>query len=99
MSKVLEDRLSRIRCWTDKTAKLPKTGAECFEWFDALSGDLSPENLCCDGELSRTQTQMKYRKLMREWRALEKIIGRKVSEDEVFKYSMKKYEERRIKKT
>ena len=27
--------------------------------FDRLDGDLSPENLCCDGELPRAQVQAK----------------------------------------
>jgi hypothetical protein len=30
---------------------------------DKLDADLSPENLTCDGELSRAQVQAKYREL------------------------------------
>ena len=30
---------------------------------DSLDCDLSPENLTCDGELSRSQVQAKYREL------------------------------------
>lgn len=40
--------------------------------FGRLETALSPENLSCDGELSRTATTKKYRGLMREWKALEK---------------------------
>jgi hypothetical protein len=32
---------------------------------DSLDADLSPENLTCDGELSRSQVQAKYRMLTR----------------------------------
>jgi hypothetical protein len=32
---------------------------------DALDADLSPENLTCDGELSRSQVQQKYTRLTR----------------------------------
>ena len=32
---------------------------------DSLDCDLSPENLTCDGELSRSQVQSKYRQLVR----------------------------------
>lgn len=52
--------------------------------FIHLASELSPENLSCDGELSRAETNSKYNKLMREWRNLEKEVGRVVSEDEVW---------------
>lgn len=32
---------------------------------ESLDCDLSPENLTCDGELSRSQVQSKYRQLVR----------------------------------
>ena len=32
---------------------------------DMIDGDLSPENLTCDGELSRSAVQAKYRQLTR----------------------------------
>jgi len=54
--------------------------------FDALCCRLSPENLCCDGELSRSQTQVRYRQIKKEWRALEIQVGRKVSQDEIEGY-------------
>ena len=30
---------------------------------DSIDADLSPENLCCDGELPRSQVQAKYKRL------------------------------------
>lgn len=32
---------------------------------DSIDADLSPENLTCDGELSRSQVQAKYNRLQR----------------------------------
>jgi hypothetical protein len=45
---------------------------------------LSPENLSCDGELSRYQTQRRYNKLMAEKRALIKELGRTPTDSEVW---------------
>lgn len=52
--------------------------------FNSLAGQLSPENLSCDGELSRAQVKKRYNSLMTQWRALEKEVGRSVSEDETW---------------
>ena len=52
--------------------------------FEDLVCALSPENLHCDGEISNAQAQVKYRRLMKEWAALEKLVGRKVTENEVW---------------
>ena len=46
---------------------------------------LSPENLTCDGELSRTQVARRSAKLHGELRKLEREIGRSVSEEEAWK--------------
>ena len=62
---------------------MPLTKAQ-HEQFLNLACALSPENLTCDGELSRTAVRQRYRKLMQQWRALETEVGRKVSEDEVW---------------
>ena len=52
--------------------------------FQSLASQLSPENLHCDGEITRAQAQTKYRSIKKRWRALEKALGRKVSEDEAW---------------
>ena len=54
--------------------------------FSDLACQLSPENLSCDGELPRAQVQAKYRRLLKEWAALEKLVGRKVTENEVWSW-------------
>ena len=65
---------------------MKRTEKEIMADFGDLCSRLSPENLHCDGEISPAQAQNKYVKLMAIWRKLEKEIGRKVSESEVYKY-------------
>jgi hypothetical protein len=81
----MADRL-RYRLIFDKTAKMPVTESECLDWLSMICGDLSPENLHCDGEISRSAAMAKARKLRAEWREVEAIIGRKVSENEAEGY-------------
>jgi hypothetical protein len=57
--------------------------AKIRESFERLVCELSPENLCCDGELSKTQVRAKLAGIRREWKALEKLAGRKVAQDEI----------------
>jgi hypothetical protein len=57
---------------------------EQIDAFDDLLCRLSPENLNCDGEISAAQAQRKYRQIIKEWEVLEKQVGRKVSQDEIY---------------
>jgi hypothetical protein len=57
---------------------------ELHEKFLDLANALSPENLTCDGELSKAAVRRRYSALMKEWKALEKLAGQKVTEDEVW---------------
>jgi len=52
--------------------------------FLDLSCQLSPENLYCDGEISKAEANRKYARLMKEWRTLEREVGRSVDEWEVW---------------
>lgn len=77
-----------------KTYKLPKdavnpniiTGLteEAKQEFQSLACRLSPENLHCDGEVSRTEAKRRHAQIMREWKALEQRVGRKITEDQVW---------------
>jgi hypothetical protein len=51
------------------------SGVEC---------DLSPENLTCDGELSRAQVNKRYRQLMTKKSDLIAELGRTPTDNEVF---------------
>jgi hypothetical protein len=57
------------------------------EGFQRVACSLSPENLCCDGELPMAQVRKRRTALNREWKALEKRAGRTVSEDEVWSWT------------
>jgi hypothetical protein len=46
---------------------------------------LSPENLHCDGEISRPQAMAKYRVLTARLNTLFRELGRKVSESEAYR--------------
>ena len=59
--------------------------------FFGLANRLSPENLSCDGEISKAQVQVRYRQIMREWAALERRVGQKVSLEEVEEEQFKKW--------
>lgn len=52
--------------------------------FSNLACRLSPENLHCDGEVSLAEAKRRRAQIMREWRALEANVGRKVTEDETY---------------
>jgi hypothetical protein len=54
-----------------------------YEEFKTLCGRLSPENLCCDGEISPAEAQMRAIQIREEWKALEKKICRKVSQEQI----------------
>lgn len=56
--------------------------AELTKAFGDLSNRLSPENLACDGEIPQYMVRQRYAQIMREWKALEKQAGRKVTEEE-----------------
>lgn len=71
-------------------SKLPETEAEIMNWFGRLTSELSPENLCCDGELSASAVRSKKRELDQAWHWLEQKLGRRMTEDEVYQYEMRR---------
>lgn len=68
----------------DPTTKLPETEKEFFAWFDKIATDLSPENLTCDGELSGAAVRKRAKELNAEWKELEILFGRPVTENEIY---------------
>lgn len=68
---------------------MPRTTEQIMKDFDGLACRLSPENLCCDGELNKRQVQHRFNQIRKEWKKLEKEIGRNVTEDEVWDYTLK----------
>jgi len=56
-----------------------------FEEFSVLAMELSPENLTCDGELSNSAVKARLNALTKKWMALEKKVGFKVTESDIYK--------------
>lgn len=50
------------------------------EKFYAMTNELSPENLACDGEISKAQARAKFKTIMIRWHNLEDKIGIKVTQ-------------------
>ena len=68
---------------------------EILNDFAGLACRLSPENLCCDGEISRAEVNRRLRQIQKEWKALEKELGRTVSEDQAYDFMFKEVNMRR----
>jgi hypothetical protein len=81
-------------CHADEKIFFSYQKPEVVKRFIDLSCRLSPENLTCDGELSRTESRRRYRHLMLEWKKLERRIGRKISEGAVFAYELEQFNKR-----
>jgi len=65
---------------------MARSEAEIMRDFDGLECELSPENLCCDGEASQGYINQKMRDINKRWKALEKELGRLVSEGDAYNY-------------
>ena len=60
------------KMWGSGTLSEPNK-SNLQRWYDRIDCDLSPENLTCDGELSRAQVDTKYKELMAAKKYLDKI--------------------------
>jgi hypothetical protein len=56
----IDQKNSWTRFFNAPAITFPLTQAEVNSIASGLDSDLSPENLHCDGEISRTQAQNKY---------------------------------------
>jgi len=64
--------------------KVKRPDAEILRDIDGVYGELSPENLTCDGEASPAWVRRRAASLRARLRELEAEIGRKVSEEELW---------------
>jgi hypothetical protein len=85
------DMLDKVNGMVGGMQNKPKKRTEFDIMKDILDvyGSLEPEALTCDGELSRTEVDRRYAELTRKLRRLEVELGRKVSEDESWKWMEK----------
>lgn len=66
LSDYIETRINTWRKFKELTPMdvTNLTDEDAQELFNSLECDLSPENLHCDGEISRAQANAKYKKFM-----------------------------------
>jgi hypothetical protein len=78
----------RYKMESSAVKPVTKTGLteEAKQEFMRLANGRSPENLHCDGEVSRTEAKRRLAAINREWKALEQRVGRKITEDQVWKW-------------
>jgi hypothetical protein len=62
----------------------PPLADELYASFLDLACQWEPENLTCDGELDPLLVELRRRRLLRKWQALERKAGRRVTKDEVW---------------
>lgn len=74
----------------------PPLDDDTMEKFSNIEAQLSPENLTGDGELPKSVWQMQERRLRAEWAGLEKLVGRKVTMDEVNRWWLKRWEKKPV---
>lgn len=60
------------------------TKDNAVKWAGIVYSNLSPENLTCDGELSRTAVQQKAKELYAALNYLNRLAGREITEEETF---------------
>lgn len=72
-----------LRAQLDQQRDVPLAD-ELYNEFLDLASQLEPENLTCDGELDAPLVEQRRRRLLRQWRALERKAGRNVTTSEVW---------------
>jgi hypothetical protein len=85
-NKAFDKAMSGLKASVKGTNGNGKPEPTARQWQELLhlTCRLSPENLSCDGEISRTQVAKRHAAIMKEWRAIEQTIGRKITEDDVW---------------
>ena len=89
LEKYLENHVNGWRVLFNKElVAYPTTPDECKPIFARLCGDLSPENLHCDGEITVAQARQKEKLFRSAWKELEGIYGTYVDEGEAFRWDV-----------
>lgn len=77
LTAYVEDMNSLRRIFGDPDLAIPTNADECEVFFKRLESDLSPENLHCDGEITRAAAMKKKRFYDKVWSQLEAVRGSK----------------------
>lgn len=79
LQRYLDEKINLFRQWRNEPLiTLPLSSEEADEVTESLAMNLSPENLHCDGEITRAQAQTKYNFFMRVHRELERHTGKAI---------------------
>ena len=89
--KNLQAYIDQKNAWTrffnSPAINFPLTQAEVDGLASSLDADLSPENLHCDGEISRTQAQNKYNYYGRVIRELDRYcVNQALTMPQIYEY-------------
>jgi hypothetical protein len=77
-------KATKPRTKTIYNFNIPNTESELINRLKKIEGSLSPENLHCDGEISRTKAKQKERVLNAEKKVLEQALGRSLTTAELY---------------
>jgi hypothetical protein len=92
---ICADRVSDGRSFKFPAETIKRSGQPRFsegltpeikEGFARLVGELSPENLSCDGECSDAEVRKRRSNIMRQWAELERRSGRTVTDDQAWDF-------------
>ncbi|WP_415913129.1 hypothetical protein [Neptuniibacter sp. QD37_11] len=84
LSRYLDSKNSFRKLFGDSEILFPMRPRECQSIFLLVANDLSPENLCCDGEISQEEVKRRKHYFQQVWRQLEETMGRTVDLEEVY---------------
>lgn len=74
--KAISEYVAQKNAWGKRFGRKPldiNNAQDRQQIADSIDSELSPENLTCDGELSRAQVQAKYNKLTRVAKELQRL--------------------------
>ena len=77
----IQQRIKMAQMFHPKQVPSYTTEKGLMELFSMMNGDLSPENISCDGELSKTAVAKRFREINAAWKFCEKQLGRKVAQE------------------
>lgn len=76
INKRFQKYIDQKNFWLERVSgeliEFPLSQENVVSLVNSLSNNLSPENLACDGEISRSQAQVKYNKLMNVYKDINK---------------------------
>jgi hypothetical protein len=73
----ITNKIKMVKLLKMKPVPTYQTKAGINELFEMMNYDMSPENISCDGECSKTEVARKAREIRAAWKFCERISGTK----------------------